>query len=72
MSSATLNHTGTQSASRNIDALLAEVGQPAAASGAQPIVRVSRMEAILASVFEHGLAATEHGARSGRVWGLAA
>lgn len=67
MSSTTLNQAEPQSALRNLEALLAVAGRPSAASAAPSIVRLSRIEAILASVFEHGLAATEHLLRSGQV-----
>ena len=68
MYTATLNQADPQSAARNLDALLAVACRTPAASAAPSIVRLSRMEAILASVLEHGLAATEPMVRSGQVF----
>ena len=65
------NDTHTLTALRNLEAVIGSVIRQAA-NPAVPVIRVSRMEAILASVFEHGLAATEHVVRSGRAFQLAA
>lgn len=53
-------------------ALIADACRRSADAAAPPVVRVSRMEAILADVFEKGLAAMAPLAASGRVYQQAA
>ena len=53
-------------------ALIADACRPAADAAAPPVVRISRMEAILADVFEKGLAAMAPLAPSGQVFQQAA
>lgn len=72
MTSATPIQTGPQFASRSLEALIADVCRQTDSPATPPVVRVSRMEAILAEVFEKGMAAMTPMGRSGQIFQQAA
>ena len=71
MSNHTQTLTESPTALRNLEALLG-IACRQATDPAEPIVRISRMEAILAEVFEKGMAAMAPAARSGQIFQRAA